>query len=202
MGGYWTKSGDQLPSYYFVYFLIVDLLGFDHVGQDEKAVWGIPVDLDGYVLSIEFRKRGLGMVAYQGDDPETAASEKARLIRKGLPVAKPYFDWRAEEAAKGSEMNVLNRAPDLYRRLEFLLSLYEERRAEYEARKDEVVVTTRNGLKHYSNVASAQLGKEARWLGTSVIDSFFAWTEHVFIHLAILQGRCTTADHARNLTSG
>ena len=198
-GGYWTTSGEQLPEYYLVYFLLVDLLEFDHVGQFEKAAWGIPVDLDGYVLSIEYRKRGLGIVAYHGEEPEAAAAEIVRLINRGLPIAEPYFDWRAEQAAKGSEMNVLNRAPELHQRLEYLLALYEAKLSEYHARRDEITVEERNGMTVYSNESSAQLGQEARWLATSVIESFFSWTEHAFIHLAILQGRCLTADDAREL---
>jgi integrase len=36
--------------------------------------------------------------------------------------------------------------------------------------------------------------RNSRWLGLAAIDAFFSWTEHVFIHLAILQGRLTTGN--------
>ena len=201
-GGYWTNSGERLPEYYLVYFLLVDLLEFDYVGQHEKVAWGIPVDLNGYVLSIEFRKRGLGIVAYDGDEPEVAATEIVRLIKRGLPEATPYFDWRAEEAAKGSEMNVLNRAPDLYDRFTFLLNLYEEKCTEYEANKEDGSIRWGGGNTVDDKGANGREWEQAQWLATSAIESFFSWTEHVFIHLAILQGRCLTADQVRNLASG
>ena len=201
-GGYWTNSGERLPEYYLVYFLLVDLLEFDYVGQHEKVAWGIPVDLNGYVLSIEFRKPGLGIVAYDGDEPEVAATEIVRLIKRGLPEATPYFNWRAEEAAKGSEMNVLNRAPDLYDRFTFLLNLYEEKCTEYEANTEDGSIRWGGGNTVDDKGANGREWEQAQWLATSAIESFFSWTEHVFIHLAILQGRCLTAHQVRNLASG
>ena len=163
--GYWTKAGASLPEYYIVFFLLVDLLEFNHVGQFEKAAWGIPIDLDGYVLSIEYRKRGRGIVDYHGDDPEPHAEQVVSLIEKGLPVARPYFDRRAEEAAKGSEMNVLNRAPDLYQRFEYLLDLYEAKHSAYQAHKDEIVETKVNGVMVYSNEVGAHLGGRGAMAG-------------------------------------
>ena len=44
------KAGRRLPEYYLVYFLLVDLLGFENLGRHEKLAWSIPVDLDGEVL--------------------------------------------------------------------------------------------------------------------------------------------------------
>jgi hypothetical protein len=40
---------------------------------------------------------------------------------------------------------------------------------------------------------------ESSWLGLSVIDGFFSWTEHVFIHLAILKGHVTTGKEVAKL---
>ena len=39
---------------------------------------------------------------------------------------------------------------------------------------------------------SWELREKARWLGQATIDAFFSWTEHVLIHLAILQGKVIT----------
>lgn len=41
---------------------------------------------------------------------------------------------------------------------------------------------------------STKLRREARWLALAAIDAFYSWTEHVFIHIAILLGRVSTAD--------
>ncbi len=37
-----TRSGHDLPPYYLVYFLLVDLLGFPNLGQGEKVAWSVP----------------------------------------------------------------------------------------------------------------------------------------------------------------
>lgn len=37
-----------------------------------------------------------------------------------------------------------------------------------------------------------QLKRHAQWLALATIDAFFSWTEHVFIHIAILTGRIRT----------
>jgi hypothetical protein len=36
------------------------------------------------------------------------------------------------------------------------------------------------------------VSEDASWLALAAIEAFFGWTEHVFIHLAILQGRVTS----------
>jgi hypothetical protein len=46
---------------------------------------------------------------------------------------------------------------------------------------------------------AAWLRREARWFALSAIESFFSWTEHVFIHIAILQGSCLTGEDVANL---
>ena len=37
-------------------------------------------------------------------------------------------------------------------------------------------------------------------MALSVIESFFSWTEHVFVHLSVLQGKCVTGDCVKNLS--
>jgi hypothetical protein len=37
------------------------------------------------------------------------------------------------------------------------------------------------------------------WLALAAIDAFYAWTEHIFIHIAILQGRITTGTELADL---
>src|SRR5882724_6126544 len=60
-GGNRTKAGQQLPPYYMVYFLLVDLLKFPSGGRWEKVAWSIPVDFNGSAAVIEYRKMGLGV---------------------------------------------------------------------------------------------------------------------------------------------
>jgi hypothetical protein len=45
----------------------------------------------------------------------------------------------------------------------------------------------------------ARISQNSNWLALAAIDSFFAWTEHVFIHLAILQRRVVTGNEVARL---
>lgn len=192
-GGNRTEAGRELPEYYLVYFLLVDLLGFENPGRHEKIAWSIPVDLNGAVLFIEHRKFGLGVFSAGDHEAEEAAAEVVRLVKKGIRAAQPYFDWRAEIAVKKSEVNVRNLSIQLYERFQFLLNLYEAKCSEPE----EFQEIGSLGLK----VPVTQIWRESEWLGFSVVESFFSWTEHVFIHLAVLQGECTTGDEVKDLAA-
>ena len=173
-----TKAGRGLPEYHLVYFLLVDLLGFENLGRHEKLAWSIPVDLDGGVLFIEYRKMGLGVFSSHNTDSEDAAREVVRLVKRGVKVAQPYFDWRAQDAVMRSQVNVRNRSSQLHDRFQFLLDLYAAKHTESEAASK--VSSSGFTLPDY------RVRREMEWLALSVIESFFSWTEHVFIHLAIL----------------
>ena len=45
----------------------------------------------------------------------------------------------------------------------------------------------------------ARMSQKASWLALAAIDAFFAWTEHVFIHIAILHGNITTGEELTKL---
>lgn len=49
----------KLPSYYLVYFLLIDLLGFKNLGRFEKIAWSIPIDYHGKAFLLEHGKFGL-----------------------------------------------------------------------------------------------------------------------------------------------
>lgn len=194
-----TEAGRRLPPYYLIYFLLVDLLGFRNLGRFEKIAWSIPVDYKGKAFLIEHRKFGLGVFAATLPEDENAAAEIVTLIQKAVRAARPYFDWRADQAAKDSKLNVVNRSKELFSRLEFYLNLYDSRREEAEERADEKIETAlANGGVSIRYPAHA-LRREASWFAMSAIECFFSWTEHVFIHIAILIGRCSTGEDVANL---
>ncbi len=58
-----TKAGRDLPPYYLVHFLLIDLLRFPYLGQWEKTAWAVPVRLEGKLYGVEHRKRGVGVFA-------------------------------------------------------------------------------------------------------------------------------------------
>lgn len=194
-----TDAGRSLPPYYLVYFLLVDLLGFRNFGRFEKVAWSVPVEYDGRLFLVEHRKFGLGVFAANVSEHEAAAADIVRLIHKATKAAQPYFDWRAEQAAKASKLNVVNRSPELFERLNFYLDRYDYRQQEADARKDEKVVTDLSKMSYTIAFPAVELYREAKWRGLSAIECFFSWTEHVFIHIAILRGSCMTGEEVANL---
>jgi hypothetical protein len=186
-----TDAGRSLPPYYLVYFLLVNLLGFRNIGQFEKVAWSIPVDYEGRAFLIEHRKFGLGIFAATLPSDEVIAQEIVKRIHDAVKISEPYFDWMANEAASGSNLNVVNKARHLHARHRFYIDQYSAKWKEAEARKDERVRTEyKNGFGiEYPAYA---LRQEAKWLALSAIESFFSWTEHIFIHLGILKGSLTT----------
>lgn len=189
-----TKAGRGLPDYFLVYFLLVDLLRFPNLGQFEKIAWSIPIDFNGKAFLIEYRKFGVGVFAHDAEAEETDAQQIVTLIQKGVKVAEPFFDWLAERAVEKSELNVINRSDLLYERYEYFLRLYKaEINRGADGPSSEGEVSRESLMKAYSAT------RDKKWLALAAIDSFFSWTEHVFIHLAILQGKITTGTEVADL---
>ena len=199
-GGGPTQSGRRLPEHYLVYFLLVDLLGFKCLGKGEKTAWSIPVDIDGQLLHIEHRKMGPGVFSHGGPETEAAAEELVRLVEKGLRIARPYLDWRAAQAVEDSKINVRNRSVELYDRFEFLLGEYRSKLAEAEGRRSGASAHTIDRANY--QIPDYRLLQEADWLALSAVESFFSWSEHVFILLAIMQGNCITGESVKKLAGG
>lgn len=199
-----TNGGRDLPPYYLVYFLLVDLLRFPCMGKWEKSAWTVPVRYQGRLYGVEHRKMGLGIFAPNLDpdarmgttpseEAEADAREISALIKKGVSAAEPYFEWRAEQVVNGVNLNVVNHSVGLFDRYTFFSDRFRALSAEFELNKDKRVVEkkTLEGGTEISSVSFPYytLHREARWNAQAAIDAFFSWTEHVFIHLAILQGR-------------
>ncbi|WP_421937611.1 hypothetical protein [Phenylobacterium sp.] len=194
-----TNAGRQLPPYYLVYFLLVDLLEFRNLGRWEKTAWCLPVDYRGTAYLIEHRKLGLGVFAAEGPQAEADATQIARLVHKGVTAAEPYLAWRAEQAVNASKLNVINKSPELFKRFEYFHAAYASKRDEAQLRSKEVIRTELpHGGQRIEHPAFG-LREEAKWLALSAIESFFSWTEHVFILAAILQGHCDTGDAVAKL---
>ena len=194
-----TDAGRSLPPYYLIYFLFVDLLRCKNLGQFEKISWSVPIDYNGKAYLLEHRKSGMGLFTSNEVSQESDCREIVRKITKAVKAARPYFEWVASEAAKRSDLNVLNHSLRLYDRYAYFLDEYEKKVQEANARKDERIRT-----QHSSNSWSVQmpyfdLKRESEWLAMSVIDAFFSFTEHVFIHAAILRGKVVTGEDVANL---
>lgn len=190
---YRTNYGNRLPEYYLVYMLMVDLLRFDAFGPFDKVAWSIPIEFQGMVYLVEHRQRGLGVFAPRVPDAELQAARILRRISNAISAAEDYFHWRARRAIEKSQVSVTNLSNRLYDRYWFFLEQYRLKCREAEENVGKVERT------HYGNgiigesYPEARLRREIEWLAFSVIDSFFSWSEHIFVHLAILRGECTTA---------
>ena len=120
-----------------------------------------------------------------------------------MKAANPFFDHLAAEAVHRSKLNVKNNSAWLFSRYEYLRDQFREKAASAEARKGEVEKTEEvlpDGTKTVSSSFPAfALRREAGWLGIAAIDAFFSWTEHVLIHMAILQGKLKTGEEVAAL---
>jgi hypothetical protein len=198
-----TAGGRNLPPYYLVYFLLIDLLRFPKLGQGEKSAWTVPIRYSGRLYAIEYRKMGLGifepnldpnamMSTTPSEQGEADSREIAALIEKGVAAAEPYFRWRAEQAAAGVHLNVVNKSNWLFKRYEFFRDRFKALSAEAELKKNEKIIKTEtleNGIEATTWIFPYYvLREEADWNAQAAVEAFFSWTEHVFIHIVILQG--------------
>jgi hypothetical protein len=192
-----TNASRELPSYYLVYFLLVELLGFPHDGKWEKTAWSVAVDWHGRAFLIEYRKMGLGVFAQDVERDEAAAHEIVIRIKKAVRAAQPFFEWLAGDAVSRSEVNVVNNASSLHGRYVFLRDSYYSKKDEYVKRKTERVTTQGSspGGIEWTQVSfpAVHLIAESNWLAISAVEAFFAWTEHIFIHVALMTGKKATA---------
>ena len=208
-----TEAGRGLPPYYLVYFLLIDLLEFPSLGQWEKSAWTVPVRYHGRLYSIEHRKMGLGVFepnpapdarmsgrpSQQGEADATAIVE---AIKRTVSVAEPYFRWRAQQAVATSDLNVVNKNSDLFERYEYFRDQFHQRVAESKAladgAKDKGVKAP--GTFDVELISSwLSVNKQVNWYAQAAIEAFFSWTEHAFIHLAILQGKLTVGTQVAEL---
>jgi hypothetical protein len=209
-----TSSGRDLPPYYLVYFLLVDLLNFPDLGQWEKTAWSVPVRYQGRLYVIEHRKMGLGVFAptfgtnisssgAATPEAESDAKEIAKLVRDACAAAEPYYNWRARTAVASSNLNVHNQSSLLFGRFEYFCNRYSALQAEADAREKErqVTKTTRADGSAFTTITlpAFSLRKEAQWNALAAIEAFFSWTEHVFLHIAILRCRLRTGEEVAQM---
>jgi len=197
-----TESGEGLPEYYFVFFVLAELLGFPNMGQFEKVSWSIPVDYEGRLALIEHRKFGIGIFSKATKEDEEAAAQIVSRLQTAVKLAKPYFQHLVATAASRSELNVENNSTWLFERYEFCRDSFAAKVKEAEERKNESHVEKfahRFGSGERIKFIAYELYREAEWLGVSAVEAFFSWTEHVLIHIAILQGHVTTGTEVEKL---
>lgn len=196
-----TITGQILPAPYLVYFLFVELLGFNTNVKFEKTAWSVTIDYKGIAYLIEHRKFGLGIFSHDAESQKTQAKEIVNLIQKSLKAANPFFEYKASEAVKNPSLNVVNHSLELYGRYKFLLSEYEKKYQEAIDRRDECVINKLSDLSATFSYPARKLRNESKWLAQAAIEAFFSWTEHIFIHIAILERQLLTGAEVDNLAN-
>lgn len=214
-----TSGGRHLPPYYLVYFLFVDLLGYEDIGRWEKIAWTVPVRYRGRLYSIQHAKFGVGIFAPTFEpvrrghsltsappspEAEADAVQMCAAIQEAVAKAEPYFKLRAEQAVSTAKLNVVNVCGGLFSRYSYFRDRYRALTDEAERRKDEQIKelsTSEDGRLQSLSVTfpSFALRQEAEWNAEAAVDAFFAWTEHVFVHLAIIGGGVRCGDDVKAL---
>src|ERR1700690_344885 len=92
------EASSALPRRYLLYFLFVELLGFQNLGRFEKIAWSVPIDFEGRAYLIEHRKFGIGVFGSASERAEQDAGRIVSLIKRGVRTAQPFFRWMADKA--------------------------------------------------------------------------------------------------------
>jgi heme-degrading monooxygenase HmoA len=184
--------------YYLIFLLLVDLLGYKYVGPGEKMAYAIPVELNNKRYSVVYAKFGMKIEYYGDGEPERVFS----LLQKGIHAVQKYFAWRAEQAAATSNLNLVTRAASLWEKYLYLREKSEQLSREAWERRDEVKREEFNqdGIRGTYIVHPAyEYRRHAAWTSEAAVDAFFAWTEHVLVHIAVLQCKLTTGSEVAEL---
>lgn len=194
----------DLPPYYLIYFLLVEFLGFEDLGKGEKTAWTIPIDYKQNPFFVSYRKFGvriLGHPAIAGES-QSQAKEIIKLIKKGVIAAEPFFEWKAEQAVKKSKLNVVNNSRDLFERYKYFLNEFKK----FSDATTELTDSKKSGAResHQDQKGDCRFyyldyRQKAKWYALAAIDAFFSWTEHIFVHIAILMGRVASGEQVAEL---
>jgi hypothetical protein len=197
-----TDAGRRLPPYYLVYFLLRDLLGFRDLGAFEKLAWSFPIFFEGTVFLVEHRKMGVGVFCADASQHEDKAADLVRRIWSACKAAEPYFKARAAQAIQAGELNIHNHHATLWGRYRYLRQrLRAAVRAQ--ARADaKPPVRVQHSPTSWSVSSRHQWVARERvaWLTQTVIEAFFAWSEHALVHCAVLRGQISAGPALLALT--
>lgn len=196
-----TPYEKELKPYYLIFLLFVSFLGYGYSGKEEKVSFTIPIKYKGNVFLLQHRKLGMALLSFSGV-PKDDCLSVVKLINKAINKVKPFFDYYANETSNANSLNVINNSIPFFDRLCFQLELYKQKVKEKEEFTTRPINNTNDVLADIMSKYNQEntLEREKNWLAISVIDAFFSFTEHVFIHAAILQGKLLTKQEVAQLT--
>lgn len=182
-----------LPKYYFIYLLFFHLLGFDNFEKLEKTKWSVLFEYKRNIFLIKYSKFGLSIgLFFDGRDVDELAKNLPISMAKAVEAAKPFFEWKAKSMIRTSKITVCNYSSDFFKKMYYFINKFKQRRDEVENWKSVEMV---QGLLKKSRIDALEYYAEPddiRWLAIAAIEAFFSWTEHIFIHLIILNGKVLT----------
>lgn len=174
--------------YYFIFFLFIELLGYKYEGPFEKVAWVIEFDYEGRKFIILYKKFGL-FISGAGNKLDDIVKKLNKAIKETLP----YFEYRARGAINTSEINVDNYSDTLYKRFKHFFQEYSDKKEE----ANKVFEKMKEENHPLSSIPRFHIKPQlVTWIFFSVLESFFSWTDHVFLHLFILKGRIKTGKEA------
>jgi hypothetical protein len=152
------------------------------------------------------------------ENDEQEALRIVTLIKKGVKAANPFFKWMAAQAVQESKINIRNVGGKLFDRYVYFRDAFratlidsaqaradeklKSRQLEFDIHLYSVRERARFGsseLVAKFMFPSAHISAKVSWLALAAIDAFFAWTEHIFIHIAILQGTITSVEQVTKI---
>ncbi|CAF3326891.1 unnamed protein product [Rotaria sp. Silwood2] len=131
---------------------------------------------------------GLGIFVQDIETDEVDAEAIANKIRIAVMSAPPFYEYIAKQAIDKSELNVINNNIRLLARFDFLFELYKKENNKYLKSKGKIKRDKTSSITNAIKFVNVEFTNKQQtiWLAISCIDAFFSWTEHLFIHLAIV----------------
>ena len=182
-----SNSRKYLPEYYLIFFLFSDLLGFKNLGRFDKIAWSFPVYYKEKAFLIEYRKSGVGIFIQDEENDQEDALELSKKIGKAVKSIEPFYDHIAKQAVNNSEFNVINYNKQFYKRFDYLLKLYKDKSRKLETLKNISFSLSKSRESKNDVSFDFESYERANWLAISCVEAFFSWTEHLFVHLAIIR---------------
>lgn len=128
-------------------------------------------------------------MAHDPSNEKNEILEIQELIKSAIVVAHPYFKFIANRAIEGNKINIKNNSIKLFNRYRYFLKEYKKCKIKLnkELNKPPKINKMNNCTTiSYNNVYVYR--QELENLLIAMLESFFSWTEHIFVLLAIVYG--------------
>ena len=185
-------------NYYLIFLMMVDLLEYEYEGPHEKFCYGISLKFKGHIYTINYQKFGMRIICSKGGDGEVLYN----TLVKGMGAAKPYFEWRADQASMSSDLNLESKCRKLWCKYQYFRGQSEilQNKLKQTENKAEIVKVGKGTT--YSYLVSCNSLNQGMWMHEAAVDAFFAWCEQALVHIAILMGKLTSGEEIITLLKG